>query len=189
MSETIALEEAERQVALVSRRLGLLHLAFAEVLVDELGEEEGKRIITRAIKDYGAKIGEAKRKQALEQGLELTSETFRKLSDLPSIGMHECIDEVEVAGEKRIRAHGCVMGKVWKEYGQDELGRIYCLVDPASSMAFTPEVKLIHRKAVPDGDPVCELVLKPTTEEDRRAFRKKETDWSLIEEEQGTMDS
>ncbi len=189
MSETIALEEARRQVALASRRLGLLHLAFAEVLVDELGEEEGRKMVVRAIKEYGAKIGEAKRKQALEQGLELTADTFGKLSDLPSIGMHECIDHVEVDGEKRIRAHGCVMGKVWHEYGQDELGRLYCLVDPASSMAFTPDLKLIHRKAVPDGDPVCELVLKPTTEEDRRDFQKKETDWSLIEEEPVTTDS
>ncbi len=103
--------------------------------------------------------------------------------------MHDCIDEVEVDGEKRIRAHGCVMGKVWKEYGQDELGRLYCLVDPASSMAFTPDLKLIHRKAVPDGDPVCELVLKPTTEQDRREFQMKETDWSSIEEETGTTDS
>jgi hypothetical protein len=55
-------------------------------------------------------------------------------------------------------------------------------------MAFTPDLKLIHRRAVPDGDPVCELVLKPTTEEDRRDFQKKETDWSLIEEESGTTD-
>jgi hypothetical protein len=53
----IPLEEAKRQVALVSRRLGLLHLAFAEVLVRHLGDEEGKKMTARAIKDYGRMVG------------------------------------------------------------------------------------------------------------------------------------
>jgi hypothetical protein len=56
-------------------------------------------------------------------------------------------------------------------------------------MAFSPDVKLIHRKALPDGDPACELVLKETSEEDRLDFQKKETNWSLIEEELETTDS
>jgi len=49
--ELISLEEAKHEVALVCRRLGLLHLAFAEVLVNELGEEKGKKINARAIKE------------------------------------------------------------------------------------------------------------------------------------------
>jgi len=48
--EMIPLPEAKEQVALACRRLGLLHLAFAEVLVQHLGPEEGKRVSTRAIK-------------------------------------------------------------------------------------------------------------------------------------------
>jgi hypothetical protein len=54
--ETIPLDEAKHQVALASRRLGLLHLAFAEVLVDTLGEEEGRKTIVRAIEEYSKKI-------------------------------------------------------------------------------------------------------------------------------------
>lgn len=178
---SIPLEEAKRQVALVSRRLGLLHLAFAEVLVHHLGEEEGKKMTARAIKEYGRMVGEKKRDLALERGQELTPESFLELSDLPSIGMHEQIDEVEIDGEKRIQAHGCVMGKVWKELGKDELGRSYCMIDPASCMAFNPELKFVHTKALPDGDPYCELVIRPTTEEDKAAFATEDTDWSSIE--------
>ncbi len=181
--ESVSLEEAKRQVALVCRRLGLLHLAFAEVMVDVLGEEEGKKAVSRAIKEYSKKISREKKERALAQGLEPSPETFLRLSDLPSIGMHERIEEVEVEGEKRIRAHGCVMGRVWKEQGGDALGRIYCFVDPASAMEFDPRCKLVHTKAIPDGDEYCELVMRQTTENDRREFDSPDTDWLSIEGE------
>ena len=184
MSEkTVPVEEAKRQVELASRRLGLLHLAFAEVLVRELGSSKGQKLIAQAIKEYSLKIGKAKRDSARAQGMELTRESFLALSDLPSFGMHEGIEEVEVDGEKRIRAHGCAMGKVWHEHGGDDLGRYYCFVDPASSMAFNSGFKLVHTKAIPDGDPYCELVIRPTTEDDRQEFLVKDTDWKSIEED------
>jgi hypothetical protein len=180
-ADVISLDEAKKQVALASRRLGLLHLAFAEVLVDELGEGAGKKCVARAIKEYSRKIGSAKRDKAKSMGLEPSADTFFEVSDLPSIGMHEGIEEVEVDGEKRIRAYGCVMGRVWKDLGAGELGRIYCYVDPASSMEFDPRCKYVHTKAIPDGDEYCELVMRPTTEQDREGFASPDTDWESVE--------
>ena len=177
----IPIEEAKEQVALASRRIGLLHLAFAEVLVERLGPAEGKRMVTRAIKEYGRLIGEKKKERALDGGMDLGPEGFRALSDLPSLGMHERIEEVEVEGERRIRAHGCVMGTVFNDMGKGELGGCYCLVDPASSMAFNPDHKLVQLKSLPDGDPYCELVMRPTTEEDRAEFAADDTNWSIIQ--------
>ena len=179
--EIIPIEEAKEQVALASRRIGLLHLAFAEVLVEQLGPVEGKRMVTRAIKEYGRLIGEKKKERALEEGMDLGPECFRALSDLPSLGMHQRIEEVEVEGERRIRAHGCVMGTVFKDMGKGELGGCYCLVDPASSMAFNPDYKLVQLKSLPDGDPYCELVMRPSTEEDRAEFAADDTNWSIIQ--------
>jgi hypothetical protein len=179
--DAISLEEAKRQVALTSRRLGLLHLAFAEVLVSELGEEKGKKCVARAIKEYGRKIGGAKREKLLAEGVEPTAESFFSVTDLPSIGMHEGVEEVEVDGERRYRAYGCVMGRVWQEYGGDSLGRIYCYVDPASSMWFDPRCKFVHTKAIPDGDNCCELAMRPTTEKDREDFSSPDTDWASLE--------
>jgi hypothetical protein len=179
--DVIPVEEAKHQVALASRRLGLLHLAFAEVLVDGLGAEQGKKMLAQAIKRYSRMIGARKRELADERNMDLSPESFLELSDLPSFGMHDGIEEVEIEGEKRIRAHGCVMGKVWNEYGKGELGRFYCFVDPASSMEFNPDYKLVHTKALPDGDPYCELVMRRTTEEDRKEFAGEDTDWDVIE--------
>ena len=182
--DMIPIDEAKEQVALACRRLGLLHLAFAEVLVSQLGPEEGKKTVARAIKKYGRMIGEKKREVALERGMEPGPESFRALSDLPVIGMHGHIEEIEVEGEKRTRVHDCVMGKVWNDYGKGDLGRYYCLVDPAGSMAFDPNHKLVHIKAIPDGDSCCELVLRPSTERDKAEFAADDTDWSIIEGEQ-----
>ena len=179
--DAISLEDARMQVALASRRLGLLHLAFAEVLVETLGEEEGRRTIVRAIEEYSKKIGQAKLERALSAGLEPSAETFFEMADLPSIGMHEGVEEVEVDGEMRYRAYGCVMGRVWRECGGDSLGRIYCYVDPASSMEFDQRCKFVHTKAIPDGDEYCELVMRPTTEKDREDFASPDTDWASLE--------
>lgn len=179
----ISFEEASEQVELVCRRLGLLHLAYAQVLVDEFGQQEGERIAGKAIKRYAQWIGSAKRKRAYEAGLELSPEVLNTLSDLPSFGMHDGYEELNVEGEARSKAYGCVMGKLWREMGEERLGRIYCYVDPASSMVFNPDFKMVHTKAMPDGDPHCEFAIRPTSSRDQEEFESEGTDWTLIERE------
>jgi hypothetical protein len=51
-------------------------------------------------------------------------------------------------------------------------------------MAFDPNHKLVHIQALPDGDPCCELVMRPSTERDKAEFAADDTDWSIIEGEQ-----
>jgi len=183
VKETISLEEAKWAVELTARRLGLLHLSFAKILVDELGEKKGKELVMKAIKDYGRRIGKEVREGVTKQGLDPVPENYGvgKSKDLPEFGMHESRKEVEVRGEKRIRAYGCAMAKVWHDCGENELGRLYCYVDPAKYMTFNPKFKLIHIKSLPDGDQYCELAVRPTTEQDRKDFTTQDTDWSRID--------
>ena len=178
---TISVEECRRQVDLVCRRLGLLHLAFADILIREHGEAKGKKLVARAVKEYSRMIGEDKRQKALAQGLPLTPETMTKFRDIPTIGMHDRAESAEVNGVKRRRAYGCVMARVWHEHGKDDIGRIYCYVDPASAMYFNPHFKIAHTAAEPDGDPFCELVNRPTTEHERQDFLKEDTDWETLD--------
>ena len=177
-AKTVPLEEAREQVRKVCARLGLLHIAFARTLVDELGEKKGKELILKAIKDYGTKVGEEAKAHAAAKGLDNSPENFQ--SDLPLYGMHDGGEKVEVEGETRRRAFGCVMGKVWNELGEGELGRLYCYVDSAKYMAFNPEYKLAHVKALPDGDGCCELVVRPTTEQERKEFADKDKNWDWV---------
>ncbi len=179
MNKTVALEEAKEQVKRVCIRLGLLHLSFAKTLVEELGEEKGRQLIMRAIKDYGTRIGEQVKASVTAQGLQ--NEPVNYKEDLPLYGMHDKTEVVEIDDEKRMRAYGCVMGKIWNQLGEGELGRLYCYVDPAKYMAFNPNFKLIHLSTLSEGDDYCEFVLKPTTEQDREDFTAKDTDWLRID--------
>lgn len=104
-SEMVPLDEAKEQVRRVCNRLGLLHIAFARTIVDELGEEAGKKLILKAIREYATKIGEKAKETALAEGLELMPQNIK--SDLPMYGMHERKGErLMVEGEQRSRAYG-----------------------------------------------------------------------------------
>ncbi len=177
--EMVPLEEAKEQVRRVCRRLGLLHLSFAKTLAEELGEETGRQLALKAIRDYATKIAEEVKRDVIARGLDTAPQNYKE--DLPLYGMHERMEVVEVDGEPRIRAYGCVMAKVWQEYGEDKLGRLYCYVDPAKYMVFNPDFKLVHTKSIPDGDEYCELVIRPTTERERTEFADKDSDWSSVD--------
>ena len=45
--------------------------------------------------------------------------------------------------------------------GDTETARLYCFVDQAKMKAFNPDYEYIHLKNILDGDPVCELVIRP----------------------------
>ena len=177
--ETVSLEKAKEQVRRVCIRLGLLHLSYAKTLVEELSEKEGKRLVLKTIKDYGSIIGKKARASAVARGL--TPDPANYTEDLPLYGMYDDTESVEVNGERRLRVYGCVMGKLWNELGDGDIGCLYCYVDTAKYMAFNPNFKLIHTKAMTRGDEYCEFVVRPTTEQDREEFAAKYTDWSQID--------
>ena len=157
--KTVSAEEARNAVQDMSRRTALLHMSYARTLVDALGEERGKELIKKAIKDYGTKVGERTRQRVEAMGLEPTIENFRAGSDLSPLGFDH--RGAEVDGERRAQALGCVLAEIWREYGEEELGGLYCLVDPAKVQAYDPEWTMVHTKKVPDGAEYCELVMRP----------------------------
>jgi len=183
-------DEAGHEIELVSRRIALLHLAFARTLVNEFGDEEGRRLILKAVKAYGVMIGTEVKAAVLNEGLPLTPENYGvgKSRSLPEFGMHTGSEEIEVDGEKRFRAYGCAMAKVWKQYGEEVLGRLYCYVDPAKYMAYNPDFKLAHTKALPDGDSCCEFCLEQTTAKEREGFASDDADWTYIDHCRGKHD-
>jgi hypothetical protein len=182
--EVVDLKVARNAIASASRRVALLHLAYARTLVDELGEERGKMLVAKAIKSYGIRIGEVTKKEVLAQGLELTPGNYSagKSYAIPRIpGMHDRLFPAKVGNDLRYALHGCVLGKVWKEYGEEKLGRLYCYVDVSQTMGYNPMFKLIHIKATADGDSYCELAFRPTTEQERKDFAAKDKDWLYLD--------
>ena len=154
---------ARQAVEDMSHRVALLHLSYARTLVQELGEERGKELITRAIWDYGTRIGEQTRARVEALGLEPTLENFGQGSDLSPLGFDHQVTTVE--GEERTQVFGCVLAEVWKKYGEEELGGLYCLVDPAKMQGYDPGWTMVHTKKIPDGEEYCEMAVRPCSEE------------------------
>ena len=185
--ETVSLKDAKEQVRKACVRLGLLHLAFARTLVDELGPEKGKELILKAIKDYGIRIGERGKAKVLAEGGDPAVTPFP--GDLPAYGLQGSIPGEKLEpGEGELRhfkGHGCVMSEVWREYGESELGRLYCYVDPIKSLAYNPATVHYHAQLneLPGGDWICEHVTRYTTEQEREDFAKSDEndDWIAIE--------
>ena len=171
--------DAEEQVAKVCKRLALLHLSYAKTIINELGKEAGNQLVLKAIKDYGIRIGSAVKKEVEEKGSKNYPENYKE--DLPQYGMHEKVEYSYLCGEQRIKSYGCVMGKLWHELGEDEIGRLYCYVDPAKYMAYNQDFALVHTKSIPDGDEYCEFKIRKTTKQEQQDFLNKDSDWSYID--------
>lgn len=178
-SAAVDIESARKQIERVCARLALLHLSYAKVICEELGQEKGTDLILKAIKQYGTRIGTKARERAVSLGQEPTPDCYEE--DLPAYGMHDRLEFVTVGGERRMRAFGCVMGKLWSEWKQRELGRLYCYVDIVKYMAFNSMFKLVHTKTLLDGDPYCEFAVRETTDRERKDFANAEGDWTYID--------
>lgn len=157
--EMVPLKEAREQVEIAVARAALLHLAFSKTLIEEFGEEKGKELIIRSILEYGRRVGERVK---------------RGLPDLPKYGVHG-------GRTPDGKVYGCIFSKIFREYGELDLGCLYCYVDPAKSMAQDPTHKLMHKDCAACGDDFCTFAVVPTTEKERNDFVKKNKDWKHVD--------
>ena len=154
MEKKISREEAEQQVVLLAKRCALLYQSFAEVLVEELGEDKGREIAARAIEKYGTRCGSQVRKGVEGQGLDLTLPNYFTVPDLPSMGW---VTEQKALKDEELEVDVlyCPLAEHWLAEGKASLGRLYCYVDQAKFSAYNPEYQCVHRKNVLDGDDRC----------------------------------
>jgi nitroreductase len=160
-------KEAVEQIGRALRRVALIYHSFASILIEEFGRNRGEEIIKKAVDAYGTRIGREARREAQERGWELVPDKFR--SDLPDSAWET--EEVEIDGEKRIRVHHCPLAAEWLEWGDSKLSRLYCFVDHAKMQAYNPDYEYIHLQNLLDGDPYCELVVRPRVREKTKERR------------------
>jgi hypothetical protein len=180
-NKSISIEEAADQVKVIAIRLALMHLSYARTLVDELGKDKAKKIIIKSIMEYGRMVGER-----IKDGEQ----------DLPHYGLHdsysykdaEFLDTRDITpGQTEnmdwdvFKVHGCVLSQIFKEYDEEELGRLYCYVDSAKSMAADPSQKLIHTACEVCGDDHCAFSSLPASEEEVQMFYNKDLNWKDVD--------
>ena len=155
---TVPLAEAKGEVEIAVTRLALLHLSFSRTLVEELGEKKGKELIVKSICEYGKRIG---------------ARTRQGHRDLPKYGVTGKFEDG--------KAYDCVLGRTFQENGEEEIGCLYCYVDPAKSMAVDPGKKLVHKTSLACGDEDCSFAWLPTTPKERKDFADNTADWRLVD--------
>lgn len=162
MDKLLTEAECARQVGLMARRTALLYYYFAQTLVDELGEQEGRRLIEKAVWAYGEHCGRAVREGVQALGLPPTQDNYNKVPDLPAYGW-SMGETVAPDGQVHPTATFCPLAAVWLEMGPEaaSLGRLYCHVDQAKQHAYNPEEEYVHHQNVLDGDPCCEFGIHP----------------------------
>ena len=65
--------------------------------------------------------------------------------------------------------------------GEAGLGRLYCYVDAAKTMAVDPWHKLIHTACEVCGDGRCAFKIVPTTARERADFADRNTAWKDVD--------
>jgi len=144
--EMISTDECAQQVRTMGYMFGLFYYHFAKTLVEELGEEEGKKFILKAVRSYGHERGFKIKEEVQKRGLELTVENFKKFSDLPPLGW-------DFEAGKMVY---CSYTQPWIEKGAVDLGNLYCEVDIALYEAYNPTIKVERLKSVLKGHECCE---------------------------------
>ena len=153
----ISKDEALKMVQLALSRAAMIFHHFSQTLIEELGEEKGSELIKRAVNAYGAHVGQKAKQKAESKKIELSPENFE--SDLPDMAWKT--ESVLVEGEERERVHHCPLASEWLEWGDPKTARLYCFVDQAKMQGFNPEYEYVHIKNILDGDPYCELAVRP----------------------------
>jgi hypothetical protein len=179
MEEMVPINDATHQVKKTAIRLALLHLGFSKVLSNEFGEEKAKELIIKSILEYGRLI-----------------QRYQKQDNLPHYGIYEKqsykgqefmdirkipLPKDEAFDLKQYKVYGCALATTFQDLNEEELGRLYCYIDAAKSMAEDPEKKMIHTKCAQCGDDHCAFEFIPTTKKEKKDFRNNDPAWREID--------
>ena len=180
--DKVPFEEAKEQVEIAMIRLALMHLSFSKILVQELGEKKGKELILKSIIEYGSRAG----KRAMKGHQDLShygvhskyiydDKEYIDARDIISLTQEDSFDY------SKLEIHDCILAKIFKEYDEEDLGKLYCYIDASNSMTTNPNTKAIHTKCVLCGDDYCQIKSVDTTEKERKDFENSNPEWKNVD--------
>ena len=144
MKEVYTREEAAEQVRKLGRLFGLMFYHFANLLVDEFGEERARGLVKEAVKRFGLDRARQVREKVEAIRLEPNLENYGKAADLPEIGW----------GGPTRESH-CPFAEVWFEKGAVDLCKLYCDVDIWKYVGYNPDIEVKRLAWVLEGDRDC----------------------------------
>lgn len=144
--------------------MALLYYCMAKNVVEKLGEGEGKKLIVRAMREFGSMRGEEIRKKVVAKGLELNLQNLNQNYDLPLHIAWEMKSIKSTPYESHSENYFCKFAEVWKELGKEavSLGLLYCEQDAALMHSYNPNIGFNNPKNVLREDNCCEHIMRLT---------------------------
>lgn len=160
MSEQlISKTEAANQVRRMGRMMATLYYHIGRQMIDAVGAEKAKEIISAAVAAMGKERGEEQKAKVLAAGYEHVPQNYGKLPDLPVLGW-DVVKAENAENDTHIRITYCPFAEVWKEKDFAEFGRFYCNIDQAKYSGFHPDSDMVSLKNVLEGADYCEMVCR-----------------------------
>ncbi len=151
-----AVEEIRKEC----RQFAMLYFHFVKTMVKRFGKEEARELVRESVFSLAMERSSILKEKALELGMELTMDTFGKLSDIPAMAWDPCLG-----------ADHCPYGKQWKTYYKEypwfkEFALYYCdIIDTSNCEIFTGDTSHRITKNVADGvSETCEREYFPSEE-------------------------
>jgi len=149
-------EDQGNPVQRMARFTALLYYHLTKAMVDAYGEE-AKEVIRKAIRAFGLERGREIARRVKEAGGELTMENLDRFYDMPIA--QGWSPQAQFDGTKKYsRTESCTFASLWIEKGWNEIGRLYCDVDPAIREGYNSNLSYTPKENILEGDPFCASV-------------------------------
>ncbi|MCW4012660.1 MAG: L-2-amino-thiazoline-4-carboxylic acid hydrolase [Candidatus Bathyarchaeota archaeon] len=145
------------------RATGIYYMA--QGILQELGEEQGTKLILQQIRKMGNQMGASIRKRLEEQGLDNSLENRVKVIESSDNSTNIAWDQVSLdvmEDEFVVKFSYCPIAAGFKQHGEDgvKIGELFCSnIDDAVSQGYNPKLSCVRESSL-NRDGVCTLHFK-----------------------------
>ena len=138
---------------------------MAQGIIQELGEEEGTRLIVQQIRKMGNLMGKSIRKRLENEGIENSLENRVKLVESADNSTNIAWDRVSLdvsEDEFVVKFSYCPIASGFKQHGEDgiKIGELFCSnIDDAVSQGYNQKLSCVRESSL-NRDGVCTLHFK-----------------------------
>lgn len=148
-----------------------LYISFGKEILEQLGEDKGKKLLINCIRRYAKIRGRAVADYVKKKGLEQNAENFVKYYDAPFAEIQRAC--ISLFPDKKLdTAHGttfCPYKEIWGSFEDGMgIGLIYCeAFHEAMWESYHPKLRVRQDKIMTRGDEICTFVTFMEGEEDK----------------------
>lgn len=148
------IRSTDEPVGRMAKLMAGLYYFMAKEMIEKLGEEEGEKAIRSAVTQFGQVRLASMKEEAKEKGLEINSETYGIVRDMPGISW-------ERDPQNLTDVTYCPMQDMWEmleKQSIQKIGSLYCEIDHVLYQGFnTPFERPLCKT---HGDACCRFLVK-----------------------------